>query len=266
MDSHIGEKEIRTQKRLIGLFEKRLGYTVLGDWKDRENSNIEEKQLKKYLKKKRYSDSEITKAIAILKRGANDLSDGLYQANLRIYNLLRYGINILPEVGEQKKFVHLIDWNNPHENDFYIAEEVTIKGKEKATKRPDLVIYVNGIALGVIELKRCTSSVHNGIRQNLDNQKDAFIPHFFTTMQFLFAGNDTEGLYYGVIDTPEKFWLRWKESNSKEKNELDRSTLQVFDKERILELIHDFIIFDGGTEKSMSSKSIFWNKSSTTSC
>lgn len=52
MDSHIGEKEIRTQKRLIGLFEKRLGYTVLDDWKDRENSNIEEKQLKKYLKRK----------------------------------------------------------------------------------------------------------------------------------------------------------------------------------------------------------------------
>ncbi len=257
MDSHIGEKEIRTQKRLIGLFEKRLGYTVLDDWKDRENSNIEEKQLKKYLKKKRYSDSEITKAIAILKRGANDLSDGLYQANLRIYNLLRYGINILPEVGEQKKFVHLIDWNNPHENDFYIAEEVTIKGREKATKRLDLVIYVNGIALGVIELKRCTSSVHNGIRQNLDNQKDAFIPHFFTTMQFLFAGNDTEGLYYGVIDTPEKLWLRWKESNSEEKNELDRSILQVFDKERILELIHDFIIFDGGRKKACRPNQFF---------
>ena len=250
MDSHIGEKEIRTQKRLIELFEKRLGYTVLGDWKDRGNSNIEEKQLKKYLKKKGYSDSEITKAITILKRDANDLSDGLYQANLRVYNLLRYGVNILPEVGEQKKYVHLIDWSNPHENDFYIAEEVSIKGREKATKRPDLVIYVNGIALGVIELKRCTSSVHNGIRQNLDNQKDAFIPHFFTTMQFLFSGNDTEGLYYGVIDPPEKFWLRWKESNPEEKNELDRSILQIFDKDRFLELIHDFIIFDGGRKKA----------------
>lgn len=72
MDSHIGEKEIRTQKRLIELFEKRLGYTFLDDWKDRENSNIEEKQLKKYLKKKGYSDSEITKAITILKRDANE--------------------------------------------------------------------------------------------------------------------------------------------------------------------------------------------------
>lgn len=48
-----------------------------------------------------------------------------------VYNLLRYGVNILPETGEQKKYVHLIDWENPHENDFYIAEEVTIKGKEK---------------------------------------------------------------------------------------------------------------------------------------
>ena len=251
MDSHVGEKEIRTQKRLIELFDKRLGYTFLGDWKDRENnSNIEEKWLKKYLKKTEYPESEINKAITILKREANASSDKLYQANLRVYNLLRYGVNIIPEIGEQKKYIHLIDWKNPYENDFYIAEEVTIKGREKATKRPDLVIYVNGIALGVIELKRCTSSVHNGIRQNLDNQKDAFISQFFTTVQFLFAGNDTEGLYYGVINTPEKFWLRWKENNPNETNELDRSVLQSFDKERFLELIHDFIIFDGGRKKA----------------
>jgi type I restriction enzyme R subunit len=249
MDTHIGEKEFYTQKRLIELFENRLGYTYLGNWKDREgNSNIEKELLKKYLQKKQYVDSDIQKAIDIFKREVNTTSNGLYQVNLNVYGLLRYGVNILPEAGENRKYVHLIDWKKPWENDFYIAEEVTVHGK--SAKRPDLVIYVNGIAIAVIELKRSTVSVHNGIRQNIDNQKDLFIQSFFTTNQLIFAGNDTEGLYYGVIETPEKFWLHWKEANPDETNELDRSILQLFDKKRLLELIHDFIIFDAGKKKA----------------
>ena len=251
MDKHIGEKEIKTQKRLIQLFQdkKNLNYTYLGNWKDREkNSNIEEELLKKFLSRKGYAESEIKQAIFILKNEANNLSGDLYNANLRVYSLLRYGVNIIPGVGENKKYIYLIDWENPSNNDFYIAEEVTIKGN--AIKRPDLVIYVNGIALAVFELKRSVVSVHNGIRQNLDNQKDLFIRPFFSTIQFLFAGNDTEGLYYGVIETKEKFWLHWKEKNPHVKNELDRSTLQLFEKNRFLELIHDFLAFDGGVKKA----------------
>ena len=79
------------------------------------------------------------------------------------------------------------------------------------TKRPDVVLYVNGIALGVLELKRSTVSVAEGIRQNLDNQKKVFIEPFFSTMQLVMAGNDTEGLRYGAIETPEKYYLTWKE-------------------------------------------------------
>lgn len=155
--------------------------------------------------------------------------------------------------------VHLIDWANPMENDFQIAEEVTIQGA--SDRRPDLVVYVNGIALAVIELKRSTVSAHEGIRQNIRNQQDGYIPRFFTTIQLLFAGNDTEGLHYGVIKTPEKFWLRWEEPcgepcqpshfTAKEyPNELDRSVLQFFEPVRLLEYIHDFIIFDGGIKKT----------------
>lgn len=110
-------------------------------------------------------------------------------------------MNIQAEVTEKKKMVHLIDWANPMENDFQIAEEVTIQGA--SDRRPDLVVYVNGIALAVIELKRSTVSAHEGIRQNIRNQQDGYIPRFFTTIQLLFAGNDTEGLHYGVIKTPE---------------------------------------------------------------
>ena len=71
-------------------------------------------------------------------------------------------------------------------------------------KRPDIVLYVNGIALGVLELKRSTVSVTEGIRQNLDNQKKDFIRPFFATVQLIMAGNDTEGLRYGVIETPRE--------------------------------------------------------------
>lgn len=85
-----------------------------------------------------------------------------------------------------------------------------------ATKRPDVVLYVNGIALAVLELKRSTVSVAEGIRQNLDNQKKEFIQPFFSTLQWLMAGNDSEGLRYATIETPEKYWLQYggrQESN-----------------------------------------------------
>ncbi|RPH75173.1 MAG: HsdR family type I site-specific deoxyribonuclease, partial [Nitrospiraceae bacterium] len=131
-----------------------------------------------------------------------------------------------------------------------IAEEVTLLGADTKAhgKRPDLVLYVNGIALGVLELKRSTVSVAEGIRQNLDSQKKVFIQHFFSTMQWVMAGNDTEGLRYGTIGTPEKYYLKWKEESTVE-NPLDRALIQLCDKARFLELIHDFIVFDAGIKK-----------------
>src|SRR5690606_8094911 len=147
---------------------------------------------------------------------------------------------------------------HPEANHFGVAEEVTVKGADLAnaakasTKRPDVVLYVNGIALGVLELKRSTVSVSEGIRQNLDNQQKTFIQPFFTTMQWVMAGNDTEGLRYATTETPEKYWLQWVEldgPHAQEPNLLDRHLLQVCDKRRFLELVHDFIVFDAGTKK-----------------
>ncbi len=247
--THIGEIERKTQNRLVELFKDKLNYHYLGNWEERENNrNIEEEQLQKFLKSKIYTDQEIAMAIRKFKEAANNLNSGLYNANKDVYGLLRYGVNIKPEMGQHSKNVHLIDWKNPLANDFYIAEEVSIKGCN--TKRPDLVVYVNGIALAVIELKRSTVSVTEGIRQNLDNQQEYFIKPFFTTIQLVCAGNDSQGFHYGVIKTKEKFWLRWKEKDDSTPNELDRSTLQMFDKERLLEFIRDFLIFDGGVKKA----------------
>ncbi len=184
----IGSKEIVTQKRIIRLFEEKLQYSYQGDWTERTNSNVEENLMERYLcTTKAYSSGEISSAINLFRRASGNIAAGLYHANKEVYGLLRYGVNVSGEASENKKYVQLIDWKNPSANDFYIAEEVTVKGGN--IKRPDLVIYVNGIALAVIELKRSTVSVHHGIRQHLDNQSKEFIPQFFTTVQLVFAGN-----------------------------------------------------------------------------
>jgi len=206
----IGQIERITQNRVVKLFSKELGYEYLGDWQDRDgNSNIEEKYLSDYLESKGYKSELISRAISQLKNTATTFPDKLYHTNKAVYELLRYGVKVKADVGENYETVHLIDWENPHDNHFAVAEEVTIKGNK--TKRPDVVIYVNGIALGVLELKRSKVSIGEGIRQNIVNQSDDFIMPFFSTVQYLFAGNDTEGLRYGTIDTPEKFYLSWKE-------------------------------------------------------
>ena len=155
-----------------------------------------------------------------------------------------------PAPGDHAETVWLIDWKNPADNHFAIAEEVTVEGVND--KRPDIVLYVNGIALGVLELKRSTVSVAEGIRQNLDNQKPEFIRPFFATVQLIMAGNETEGLRYGVIQTPEKYWLRWKEADAHPDagdDPLLRELGQLCGKERLLEIVHDFIVFDAGTKK-----------------
>src|SRR5262249_35792866 len=159
-------------------------------------------------------------------------------ANQDVYRLLRYGVHVKPGIGENTETVWLIDWEHPEKNDFAIAEEVTLAGN--LVKRPDLVLYVNGLALGTIELKRSKVAVSEGIRQTIGNQKPEFIRSFFTTVQLVMAGNDVEGLRYGAIDTPEKYWLTWKE-DSEIAEPLDRALTQLCSKDRFLEIIHDFM-------------------------
>ena len=249
----IRETEQDTQERVIEFFQETLNYTYLGNWKDsiQENSNIIAEDLTDWLRQQGIDNEVIEKAVYQLEQ-ASRIGDSitLYDANLEVYELLRYGVKVLPEVGEQHKTVWLIDWKNPENNDFGIAEEVAVRGKNN--KRPDLVLYVNGIAIAVLELKRSTVSVSEGIRQNLANQTETFIEWFFSTVQLVMAGNDTEGLRYGVIKTPEKYWMQWKERNAhqdSEPNPLLRELGQFCSKVRMLEVLHDFIVFDAGTKK-----------------
>lgn len=253
----VGEREIKTQQRVIAFLRDTLCYAYLGHWKSREdNSNIEERRLTDWLRCQGHDEKLISRALFELKKAAAlGGSKTLYDANREVYGLLRYGVKVRPEVGEQTVTVWLVDWAHPENNDFAVAEEVTVYGVH--TKRPDLVLYVNGIALGVLELKRSTVAVSEGIRQNLDSQKKEFIRPFYSTVQLVMAGNDTEGLRYGVIETPEKYWLRWKEAEAPAvvqaaagENPLLRELGQLCGKARLLEIIHDFMVFDAGIKKT----------------
>lgn len=254
----VGQRERLTQNRVVKFFQSELGYRYLGDWKDKHRTNpIEEKLLTQWLVKQGISKSLITRILRQLDTAAA-LGEGktLYYANKAVYQLLRYGVKDKESAGEQNQTVWLIDWRHPEANDFAIAEEVSIKGENK--KRPDIVLYVNGIALGIIELKRSSVSVSEGIRQNLDNQKKDFIRNFFTTMQLVMAGNDTQGLRYGTIETPEKYYLEWKENiDTPYESKLEFHLSRICNKQRLLQIIHDFIVFDAGTKKTCRHNQFF---------
>ena len=248
--STVGQIERATQRRVVELLTGRLGYRYLGNWQDRPgNANVEEAMLADWLRGRGYSDKVIGKALHQLGQAkAVGGSKNLYDANGEVYRLLRYGVKVQPEAGEQHETVWLVDWKHPEANDFAVAEEVALAGVND--KRPDVVLYVNGVALGILELKRSTVSVSEGIRQNLDNQKRAFVRPFFATVQLLMAGNDSEGLRYGVIETKERYYLTWKEDDPAVVNPLDRALSQVCRKERLLELVHNFMVFDAGVKKT----------------
>lgn len=250
----VGQVERETQNHVVSMFVNNLGYEYGGNRQDLDNTNVDESALHAYLTKAGYEDDLARRAVQLFITAASlPPGSSLYDVNRTVYDLLRYGVKVKKSVSQNFETVWLIDWAEPSKNDFVIAEEVTIKNER--TKRPDIVLYVNGIALGVIELKRSRVGVSEGIRQNLGNQKAEFIRPFFSTIQLLFAGNDVEGLRYGVIETREKYWLAWKEPENSEyrsfgKSPLDSSIIQMCSKERFLELIHDFMVFDSGTKKT----------------
>lgn len=236
-----------TQNRVIKLFKEELKYEYLGNWQDQDNSHIQDTILTQYLENRSYTPTQISKTIFQLKREASIGDRTLYEANQAVYEMLRYGVGI-QEQGQREERVKLIDWDNPTNNLFGIAEEVTLKGNHE--RRPDLVLYVNGIALAVIELKRSSVGIGEGIRQAISNQSDLFNKWFYTTVQWVVAGNDSEGLRYGAIGTEEKYFLAWKEDEfDNSRNKLDKYLLKLFEPTRFLELVKDFVLFDGGVKK-----------------
>lgn len=268
------DKEIKLQDRVLDVLKEDLGYRYIGNLKNYDNKSIREYDFTRNLEKRGYSSHLVKLCLKKVKDVAFNQTSGLYRNNMEFYSILRYGVQGLQDENKNRVTVDLIDWDNIENNDFAVAEEVSVLCLDgKKHKRPDVVIYVNGIALGVFELKRSSVSIGEGIRQNLHNQKQENIARFFNTVQFVFAGNESEGLKYGTICTPEKFYLQWKEDKNatdelsmrirklqnEESNRLRNGIVSLCEKERFLSMIYDFVIFDAGIKKLARHNQYFAN-------
>ncbi len=220
------------------------------------------------------------------------LHEGLLAANEKIYNALTWGVTVTEFVDGKKVSVTvpIIDWHNPVNNSFIVTEELEVLAADGGhTRRPDIVGYVNGIPLAVIEAKRPdsgnpnTSMVEEGISQTIRNQKTDEIPLLFAYTQLLFSISMTDGRY-ATTGTPRRFWAVWREEEFDEAHFLavknaaqetdpraeliarqfsdvkshfqhlwsedqavtdqDRMLISLLSKERLLEFVRYFILFD----------------------
>lgn len=165
----------------------------------------------------KFSNNNITNAITTLK---NIPYDGLIRTNEKIYDLLSLGKSFEETIlGNTKSFdLKFIDWESLDKNVFHVTEEFEVMQSDgKAHRRPDLVLFVNGIPFAVIECKcpDIKEPIKEAISQNLRNQTDEFIPGLFVYSQVLMAVSKNEAKY-GTAGTADKFWAVWKEKEDYE--------------------------------------------------
>ena len=255
----MGYKYISKEENKI-LRNNNLNEVLLKDVLER---NLKELNSYEYLGKK-YKFSAITIGQAI-KDLNEDLVTGLVSTNEKIYDMLTLGRSYTEKMvdGSTRSYdIKYIDFENPEKNEYHVAEEFSVlrtNGKECAI--PDIVLFVNGIPLAVIECKDSNISIKQGISQNIRNQKNDYIPQLFKFIQIVMSANKNE-TKYATCGTPDKFWSIWNEQYIEEQTKIlkkiitnrqitkqDRDIYSLFEPNRFLEIIKDFILFEAGVKK-----------------
>ena len=217
-------------------------------------------------KRYKFSQSSILKAVDEL-TGVS-LNEGLMIANEKITNLLLLGTSFEEnlEDGTKRSFsFKFIDFENLQNNDFYVTEEFEVSRVSQSDaqkhRRPDLVLFINGIPIVVIELKKSSVSFENGIKQLEKEQGKDEIAHLFKYIQLTIAANGS-GVRYGTTGTPFKFYSVWKEQDEAQAKEslkslvdgreisvLDMTLFALLSKDRLLRLVRHYIVFDKRMKK-----------------
>ena len=217
-------------------------------------------------KRYKFSQSNVLKAVDEL--AGVSLNEGLMVANERITNLLLLGTSLEEnlEDGTKRSFsFKFIDFENLQNNDFYVTEEFEVSRVSQSDaqkhRRPDLVLFINGIPIVVIELKKSSVSFENGIKQLEKEQGKDEIAHLFKYIQLTIAANGS-GARYGTTGTPFKFYSVWKEQDEakakeslksaikdREVSALDMTLFALLSKDRLLRLVRHYIVFDKRMKK-----------------
>ena len=217
-------------------------------------------------KRYKFSQSNVLKAVDEL--AGVSLNEGLMVANERITNLLLLGTSLEEnlEDGTKRSFsFKFIDFENLQNNDFYVTEEFEVSRVSQSDaqkhRRPDLVLFINGIPIVVIELKKSSVSFENGIKQLEKEQGKDEIAHLFKYIQLTIAANGS-GARYGTTGTAFKFYSVWKEQdeakakeslksvvNGREVSALDMTLFALLSKDRLLRLVRHYIVFDKKMKK-----------------
>lgn len=243
-----------------------------------------------------FSDPNIQEAIQRLK---NIHYDGLQKTNEAIYDIITLGTTLEQTIdGNSKSFsLNYIDWKNPSNNVFHVSPEFTVERNRSAeSARPDIVLFVNGIPLAVIECKAPSTGIDQAISQSIRNQGDDYIPKLFTYVQ-LVMGINKNAARYATVGTKAKFWAVWNELEDKADDiaslintplseeqkdalfsdfkdarasfdmseregermvtEQDKAVYSLCRPERLLELAYRFTLFDKGTKKIVRYQQFF---------